>query len=361
MQKQERGKSPEEFVEHERRLSGETETIAAERAENTRKAKEYVDAHLDELHAAASDEYQAWGRDAIAKALEGKDFERAREIMLGLQENVEPQARSAKVRETGGETTLERAEAIMGRDFLGPDAVRETFGIDVEVIPAIPFSESALERAKELGQMLVLRVDRAADGQPLTMQKMEVLLRDTVQRAGKGKILYNTDWYKNESFFTTEAPTAGWALVSKDVIPDSTSKNYAQQTDVLADYLRNKVFHGEPVPAEYEAALAEWDAEKADITALVGTYWQEAAKRLEALQITKLTRQSPADVLYDGLTRLQARSERLLEGKHTWTSRRTSDGRLVDVGSADAEGAPVDPWAPVRAYDFLGVSFSRSH
>ncbi len=272
-----------------------------------------------------------------------------------------PSAIAMRRREQSGETTLERAEALMGRDFLGPDAVREIFGIDVEVIPTIPFSEKELERAKELGQMLVLRVDKAADGQPLTMQKMEALLRDTVQRAGKGKVLYNTDRYKNEHFFTTETPTVGWSLVSKDVLPDSTSKNYVEQTDVLADYLRNKVFRGETVPSEYEAALEEWDVEKADITALVGTNWQEAAQRLEKLQITQLTRQSPADVLYDGLMRLQARSERLLESKYTWTKRRTSRGYLVRAGGAAALGADVSDWRPGDAYDLIGVSFSRSH
>lgn len=335
---------------NERRLSGEAEKIAAERAENTKNAKAYVEAHLDELRAEESGEYQAWGRDAIAKALEKKDFVRAKQIMEGLQKNVE------SAREQGGETALERAEALMGRDFLGPDAVRETFGIDVETIPAIPFSENNLERAKELGQMLVLRVDRAADGAPLTMRKMEAALEGAIYLSEK-----TDSWYKNENFFTTETPTVGWALVSKDVIPNSTSKNYHQQTEVLADYVRSKVFHGETVPAEYEAALTEWDAEKDEIAALVGTNWQEAAKRLEALQITQLTRQSPADVLYDGLMRLQARNECLLGGKFTWTKRRTLDGVPVSVGSANALGAKVSIWGPDFAHGALGVSFSRSH
>lgn len=268
---------------------------------------------------------------------------------------------SEAIREQGGETTFERAEMFMGSDLLGPDAVRETFGIDVEVVPAIPFSEDELARAKALGQMLVLRVDRAADSTPLTMQKMEALLSTSLQSTNKGKVLHSTDWYKNENFFITETPTAGWALVSKDVIPNSTSKNYHQQTEVLAEYVRTKVFRGEPIPTEYEAALTEWDTEKDEIAALVDTNWQEAAKRLEALQITQLTRQSPADVLYDGLMRLQARSERLLESTYTWTKRRTAGGRLVCVGFADAGGALVGHWNPDNANDALGVSFSRSH
>lgn len=361
MPEQEQGKRPEEFVENERRLSGEAERIHADRAENVEDAKAYVKAHLDELRAEASDDYQAWGRDAIAKALEEKDFARAKNIMLGLQENVE------QAHEQGAETTYERAEAIMGEDFLGPDAVRETFGIDVEVVPAIPFSENNLERAKELGQMLVLRVDRAADNAPLTMQKMEALVSAALQQAGKGKALYDTDGYKNEDFFTTETPTVGWALVSKDVIPGSTGINYHQQTEVLADYLRNHVFRGETIPAEYEAALAEWDTKKDEIAALVGTNVKEAARRFEALLITRLTRQSPADFLYDNLMRLQVRNERLLEGKYTWTSRRasiggrTSYGYILDVGNASAEGARIRGWGPSNADDDLGVSFSRSH
>ena len=49
-----------------------------------------------------------------------------------------------------------------------------------------------------------------------------------------------------------------------------------------------------------------------------------------------------------------------MENMYTWTSRRGSAGRLVDVGSFGAAGVTVDRSGPVASYDDLGVSFSRS-
>ncbi|MCX6782123.1 MAG: hypothetical protein NTW66_03340 [Candidatus Magasanikbacteria bacterium] len=58
-----------------------------------------------------------------------------------------------------GEVTLAEAERIFGEDFHGPEAVEKTFDFHVREseVPPIPFSQEDLERAKELGQMLILR------------------------------------------------------------------------------------------------------------------------------------------------------------------------------------------------------------
>ena len=40
--------------------------------------------------------------------------------------------------------------------------------------------------------------------------------------------------------------------------------------------------------------------------------------------------------------------------------RRNSDGNLVNVGNADADGANVNRWNPDNSNDNLGVAFSRS-
>ena len=88
--------------------------------------------------------------------------------------------------------------------------------------------------------------------------------------------------------------------------------------------------------------------------------WKEAAKILEELRITKLTRKSPSESVYDFLAYFKTNKERLLENMYTWTSRRASDGRLVDVGSFGADGADVDRSAPDGSHGYLGVAFSRS-
>lgn len=263
---------------------------------------------------------------------------------------------------------LREAELIMSpADVLGPEAIKKSFGIEVrmEAVPPIPFSREELERAKTLGQLLILRVNKSSDGTDLTMNKMNELLLEKFKREGLGKVVYEgSDWYKTEEFFTSETPSLGWALVSKEVIPDSTSKNYLGQTEVLANYIKNQLFLGMPIPSQWQEALDEFWAKKDLIYPLVSStdelLWKDAAKQLSELKLNRLARQTPTEVLYDLLVRFQTSSERLLENRYTWTKRLSSRGGLVGVGYFDADGAHVSDVRPDRSGGSLGVSFSRS-
>lgn len=256
------------------------------------------------------------------------------------------------------------AERIMGEDqFFGAAAVEKTFGLKLEAsrLPALPFSREALETAKKLGQMLILRADQAPDGQPLTMQKMQALLQPVFDTEEKGQVLYG-DWYHAEDFYTKETPALSWALVSKEVIPDSTDKTYLEQTDRLVEYLETEVFQGEVMPELYQEAIREFKAQRATIEPLIDSDWQSAAQMLVDLKLSQLTRQKPAEALYDVLVALQAGGERLLEDMYTFTSRRESvGGRLVSFGSFGDEGALVGGWRPDGSGSLVGVVFSRSH
>ncbi|MBF8280358.1 MAG: AAA 5 protein [Candidatus Magasanikbacteria bacterium] len=271
------------------------------------------------------------------------------------------------------EVSLERAAEIMGSDFLGQEAVEATFGIklDTKEIPEIPFSEADLELAKELGQFLVLRVDKTSDHAPLTMKKMNKLLGDKFEKGKKGKVLYKVDWYPNEKFYKTDTSEVRWALTSKENIPNSTSKNYLQQTQELVRYVIDEVFKDSAArPQEYQDAIDEFERYYAqnfqgksdsEIQVLLeSSDWPKYAQKLGDLKINQLTRQSPTEVLYDLLMYFETNS-RLLEDKFTWTNRRSSGGGLVLVGRFDAGGALVSDRAPGDSDVGLGVSFSRSH
>ncbi|NCU41810.1 MAG: hypothetical protein EOM19_03755 [Candidatus Moranbacteria bacterium] len=282
------------------------------------------------------------------------------EIALGLPE-AEPKG---DIREQ-----MLRAKEIMREDFFAAEQIEKAFGIKVkpEQIPEIPFKREDLERAKELGQFLILRVDKANDGKPLTMAKMNELLKGKVKDGTKA--LYSDDgsgkigddsWYKGEDFALKETPKLSWSLTSKEVISNSPNKNYLDQTAEIVNYLKNDVFKGKEVPTEFQNAIAEFEKAKGEIAKLMNDDWKKAAEKLEGLAITKLTRQTPAEALYDIFIYFQNKGERLLENMYTWTSRRASGGRLVNVGRFDAVGACVFSLTPDDSVGLLGVAFSRS-
>jgi len=256
---------------------------------------------------------------------------------------------------------MRRAREIVGKEnFVGPPEIQIAFGFEPELstVPEIPFTEDDLEKAKELEQMLVLRVDKASDGSSLTMQKIKEITGNKVKDGGE--VFYDQGWYEDEEFYTGETVKAGWALVSKEFIPESTSKNYLEQTEVAIDYLQNQVFAGKPLPKEYQDAIDEFESQKTEIAGLLGSDWQSASEKLAKLSITGLTRQSPVEAIYDLATHFQNTEERLLPDAYSWTSKRDSDGDLVVVGYFKSDGVNVSYDSPGYRNGNLGVSFSRS-
>jgi hypothetical protein len=187
---------------------------------------------------------------------------------------------------------------------------------------------------------------------------MQGLLETRFDAKGE-RVLYDTDWYKDEKFFTEETPQMDWALTSKEVVPDSTERNYLQQTEVMVNYL-GQAFPDGTLPAEYQEAVQEFTSQKTEIERLISDDWQEAAARLEALKITQLTRQTPVEALYDLLMYQQNNEKRLMENMYSWTGRRGSEGRFVPVGRFGSDGVGVSAYRPDDRAGPLGVSFSRS-
>lgn len=253
-------------------------------------------------------------------------------------------------------------------NFIGPDHVKSALLDKVEIseVPKIPFSREELERARELKQYLRFQAIENKDGKPITMLEIHDMLNETLVSEGKGEILDSRDdeWKIKSDFYTKEAPKYGWVLTSKECIPGSLGKNYLEQTQILADYLKNEVFKDETMPAEYAEAIAEFDAGKADIAKIVESSdeeeWKEAARLLEALKLNQLTRQSPVESLYGDVIYFQATGERLMMGQYDWTKRRSSDAYMVRVGAFGADGARVSRGRPGNSSDDLGVAFSRS-
>lgn len=263
-----------------------------------------------------------------------------------------------------GQTSLEDAERIMGANFLGPEIIKQTFGIEVKETPPIQFSSEELERAQELGEQLILFVDQAADGQDLSMAKMNEVRNG---KAADGKqLLYKwesgskKEWYEKETLFSELTPTAGWRLVSPEVIPNSTDKDYVDQTQAVADYLTNEVYKGVPLPEKYQDALKSFQEQKEEIKELLGSNWNKAGERLEGLSLTKLTRETPPEALYRLILAEKKSGKKSLATKWTWTKTRSLDGGFVRVGPFGVGGVRVDGDEPGYSRGPLGACLSRS-
>lgn len=227
----------------------------------------------------------------------------------------------------------EQAEELIGSvNFFGPKEVKRALGIDIEPkdVPQVPFSKMELERAKELNHFLILRIEKDNKGNPLTMKILMEFKNEQTQN-DSGKLLCDTDWYQNESFFTTEEISqTSWALVSREVIKNTTNSSYLHQTKILIKYLIDKVYAGQSLPQAYQEAIDEFKTLKGSNTNL-----ESAGDALEKLKITQLLRRLPVEVLYDLIVNHDGKDSggrRLLIGTYDWSASRTSEGYFVYLG-----------------------------
>jgi len=298
----------------------------------------------------------------IQEAIQTGQIEEA----IKLKKRLEKEIKDLEEKFSIGETlSVDIAREIMEKNekgrFFGPEEVEVAFGQKIENIPAIPFTEKELEIARENNQFLVLRLDKLPDGTPLTMENMNTLLQGKLKAGKDYKILYNTDWYKDEDFYKKDIPKLSWTLVSKETVTTTKSKNYFEQTELLLTYAKSIAEDNTPFKKALDEAEIEFNQSKQQIASLVDSDWKKSADLLSQLKITKLLRHNPTEVIYDALIRLQNNTNDIMtKDEYIWTNGRSSDGDFVDVGDAGSGGVAVPRYGPGDRYDDLGASFSRS-
>ena len=254
------------------------------------------------------------------QAFQSNDFATALDKLKQLEHLAQPEGLGVEFQE---------AQEIFGKDFLGPEALAKTFGIELgdmqKDVLEIQFSKEELEQAKKLGMMLVLRVPTDKDNKPLTIDKMREMFAggDTLGKADgkKGQMFYwkkGEAWYDKEEFATKATPSLGWGLAAKAVLPESLGKNWDKQEEVLKQ-------------------------------------WAE----VNGIDPATVRRRTPVEVVYDTLLYYGANQESLLGDKWDWTAVRSSGGRSVDVGDFDSVGLFVGGGSRDDAGSDLGVCPSR--
>lgn len=259
-----------------------------------------------------SEKYKTSTQEKVAKALAG--------------------AEKAGIKPAQEVLDFSEAKEIFGKDFLGPEAIEKTFGInlsyeELKQVEQIPFTLEDLEQAKKLGMMLVLRVSHDKENKPLTINQIRIIfagedkLGDPSKK--KSKLIFSQHgdsscWYKDEVFANSAVANFGWGLVKKEVLPESLGKNWDDQEEVIKK-------------------------------------WAEANN----INRKTIHRRTPIEVAYDTLLYYGANRETLLEKTYDWTSAGSSAGDLVYVGYFDADGLCVDHDTRDSRYTNLGVCPSR--
>lgn len=233
---------------------------------------------------------------------------------------------------------VERARELLGKDFLGVEAVRTmqeklrqkgvVITFDLDSIPASDWNEADLQFAKDEGEMLVLGVESMTQNGkqlPINLMTFQDLFKDGDPDGTLSNLFYyfnskSTKWYPKENFATGEYLRLGWRFVSKDILQDSADKTWAAQTDLIKKPERK-------------------------------------LKKTKAVRNTS-RRRTAIEASYDLALYYTTHGERLLLNKGDWTESLTSNGRRVYVWF-NAVGLRVDRWGPTGSPPNLGVCASR--
>ena len=125
-------------------------------------------------------------------------------------------------------------------------------------------------------------------------------------------------WFDKEKFALEGTPKLGWGLVMKAVLPDSLSKNWDQQEEVLKNWAKQN---------NIDPALVK--------------------------------RRTPVEIVYDTFLYYGENKETLLEDKWDWSGVQSSGGTFVLVDRFDSDGLHVNRASRDHAYSDLGVCPSR--
>jgi len=216
--------------------------------------------------------------------------------------------------------TIAQAKGILGDDFVGPEELQGVFGTTVASVADIPFTTDEVSAAKSRGELLLLRTGEIA-ATPLTISALAEKLPqvfNTKLLHASGYALKN-DWGILLEPLSEEAVcTAGWALVSAEIVPETRNLSFDEQEEVLRRHITARGPQSSP--------------------------WR---------------RRSAVEAVYDTAVVFAARGRRLLERSWDWTTSPTEDGGLLQVGGFGKNGLEVLSYSRGNRHGALGACLTQ--
>ncbi|MDO8507931.1 MAG: hypothetical protein Q7S53_05215 [bacterium] len=308
----------------------------------------------NETTAEESNEELSTLKESLREALNDGDMQRADELRDQISPHLE-------VLKEEIEISPETARKIMGEGgYFGPEEAEKAFklNIDAKDIPKIPFDREDLESAKNLGDILVLRVDKDSDGDPLTMERME----EITSFDGISPSRYAHNWWWDEAVFNRETPRTGWAIISGRPMMATAGTDYLEQTEILVGSFFANEFLGRSLPQEYQEAVRELEEKKDKIKDLMSQQILDltVSKTLVDLKINRLLRPTPVEVAYDRFlhdSRKKKREKPLYGGNTIWTNGFMPDRGIVGMGGQKVFARPANG---LVSGDFFAAMSRRS-
>lgn len=247
----------------------------------------------------------------------------------------------------------DEAKEIMGNDFLGEEALLNSFGGRLEDFGYVldilrkpfPVPMEEIEKHKERQGYVILRPNRLPPENFITRADNATLAevcRRFRRKFRKDSTDFDERWhelsrkdhetwsksfskthkesqflhyrfnlinqinsrlndYKNEDFISMEIIPASVSLVDKNIVPGSLGIGYLRQLSLVADHLTNTIYQGKSLPSNYKEAILEFEREKSHLQQLLDmkNIDIDVMKKISQLKLNQLTRQSAGEAFFD--------------------------------------------------------------
>lgn len=228
---------------------------------------------------------------------------------------------------------LELLQSVLGDSFVPPGALRSVIPDGAEFSAPLPFSADEVhvtgkgaDRRVELpkllelvarGEMLLIPRIAEAGGKPLTIAS----LVERYPEAFESRLLKQVGYQLKEEWgilieplSLTETPAPGWAVVAKRPLARTLNRTYEEQTRILDEW------------------ASPWTQDG----------WTVRRRRA-------------VEIVYDLILLWKIRGERLLEKQWDWSTSRTVDRGIVNVGGFGLRGMEILAYSAAVRHGALGV------
>lgn len=248
------------------------------------------------------------------------------------------------------------AGAIMNSRMrlFGPMQIEKAFKIKVDYsrLPPIPFSRETLERAAELDHSLVFH--------PPGVSMRRIMEMSGGKTSDGRQLVYIVNRLAKDGLLD-QPMRVGWRLTGNCLIDGSLGLDYIDQTRAIAEHLRRVIFKDSAMPVQLSLAIAQFEAREAELRQLLNGKQDNLCEQLSALEINRLCRETPAEVLWHLALCERLNGERLLRDDYTWTTNSSAPGHFIRIGFfQQTNGIGVSSTHPGNKDRWLGVRLSLS-